>query len=57
MPKLDTQHTFLAKSDQKAHDLEHKRKISWNIQKYQDAVLKGKEQYYDLDLARKVEGY
>jgi L-lactate dehydrogenase complex protein LldF len=53
MPKLDTQHTFLAKSDQKAHDLEHKRKISWNIQKYQDAVLKGKEQYYDLDLARK----
>ncbi|MDR3679035.1 MAG: LutB/LldF family L-lactate oxidation iron-sulfur protein [Flavipsychrobacter sp.] len=44
---------FLAKSDVKAHDLEHKRKISFNIQKYNDSVVKGKRQFADLDTARK----
>jgi L-lactate dehydrogenase complex protein LldF len=44
---------FLAKSKVKTQDLEHKRKISFNIQKYNDAVVKGKQQYADLDLARK----
>ena len=47
------QSRFLAKSEVKAHDLEHKRKISWNIQKYNTAVLKGKEQFAELDMARK----
>lgn len=47
------QSTFLAKSEVKAHDLEHKRKISWNIQKYNAAVLKGKEQFVELEMARK----
>lgn len=49
----ETQSTFLAKSEVKAHDLEHKRKISWNIQKYNAAVVRGKEQFADLELARK----
>lgn len=44
---------FLAKSKVKAQDLEHKRKLSFNIQKYNDAVVKGKQQYANLELARK----
>lgn len=44
--------TFLAKSEVKAGDLEHKRKLSFNIDKYNDAVVKGKQQYASLDLAR-----
>lgn len=44
---------FLAKSEVKAHDLEHKRKLSFNIQKYSDTVVKGKQQFSDLELARK----
>lgn len=44
--------TFLAKSEVKAGDLEHKRKLSFNIDKYNDAVIKGKQQYASLDLAR-----
>lgn len=49
----DNQKTFLAKSEIKAHDLEHKRKLAFNIQKYADSVVKGKQQFADLDLARK----
>jgi len=49
----EQQSIFLAKSEIKAHDLEHKRKISFNIQKYNDTVIKGKQQFSDLDLARK----
>ncbi len=48
-----THATFLAKSEIKAHDLEHKRKLAWNIQKYADTVVKGKQQFSDLDLARR----
>jgi L-lactate dehydrogenase complex protein LldF len=50
---MSTQSVFLAKSNVKANDLEHKRKIAFNIQKYADAVLKGKQQFADLELARK----
>jgi L-lactate dehydrogenase complex protein LldF len=45
--------TFLAKSDVKAHDLEHKRKINFNIDKYNTAVAKGKQQFAALDAARR----
>ncbi|MEZ5017744.1 MAG: LutB/LldF family L-lactate oxidation iron-sulfur protein [Flavipsychrobacter sp.] len=45
--------TFIAKSRIKAEDLEHKRKLHFNIDKYNTAVVKGKQQYADLDLARK----
>lgn len=44
---------FLAKSEVKAHDLEHKRKLAFNIRKYADTVVKGKQQFNDLDLARR----
>lgn len=43
---------FLAKSEVKAGDLEHKRKVAFNIQKYNDAVVRGKKQYSNLELAR-----
>ena len=46
------QKIFLAKSDIKAHDLEHKRKLAFNIQKYNDSVVKGKQQFANLDIAR-----
>lgn len=48
----DIQSTFLAKSKVKAADLEHKRKLAFNIDKYSETVVKGKMQYADLNLAR-----
>lgn len=49
----DNLSVFLAKSKVKAADLEHKRKLAFNIDKYAQTVVKGKQQYADLDLARK----
>ncbi|MES2703398.1 MAG: LutB/LldF family L-lactate oxidation iron-sulfur protein [Bacteroidota bacterium] len=48
----EQQTVFLAKSAVKAADLEHKHKVSFNIQKYNDAVVKGKRQFINLELAR-----
>jgi L-lactate dehydrogenase complex protein LldF len=50
----DTKNIFIAKSDVKAHDLDHKRKINFNIDKYNAAVIKGKHQFAQLDTARKL---
>jgi L-lactate dehydrogenase complex protein LldF len=44
--------SFLAKSEIKAHDLEHKRKLNFNINKYLEVVVKGKQQFQNLELAR-----
>lgn len=44
---------FLTKSEVKALDVEHKRKLSFNIGKYNETVVKGKLQYSDLESARK----
>ncbi len=44
--------TFIAKSIVKAADLEHRRKINFNIGKYNAVVPKGKEQFADTHLAR-----
>jgi L-lactate dehydrogenase complex protein LldF len=44
--------TFIAKSSVKAADLEHRRKINFNIGKYNAVVPKGKEQFTDTHLAR-----
>ncbi len=49
----EQQRVFLAKSDVKANDLEHKRKIAFNIDKYNDSVVKGKQQFDNLDIARR----
>jgi L-lactate dehydrogenase complex protein LldF len=46
--------TFLDKSEQKAHDLKHKKVINFNIDKYNAAVKNGKQQYEQLELARKM---
>lgn len=44
--------SFLAKSTIKAADLEHRRKISFNIGRYNAVVPSGKQQFSDLELAR-----
>ena len=44
--------SFLAKSNVKATDKEHRRKINFNINKYNAVVPKGKEQFSDVNLAR-----
>ncbi|MEP7236292.1 MAG: LutB/LldF family L-lactate oxidation iron-sulfur protein [Ferruginibacter sp.] len=44
--------TFLAKSTIKTGDLEHRRKINFNIAKYNAVVPQGKEQFADVHLAR-----
>lgn len=49
----DNRETFLAKSEVKASDLEHKRKVAFNIGKYNAAVVNGKHQFADLELARR----
>jgi L-lactate dehydrogenase complex protein LldF len=43
---------FIAKSTVKAADLDHRRKINFNIGKYNASVPKGKEQFADVHLAR-----
>jgi len=48
----ETSKTFIAKSTVKAADLEHRRKINFNINKYNAVVPKGKEQFEDVHLAR-----
>ncbi len=44
---------FIRESEIKAFDLEHRTKINFNISKYQTAVVKGKQQYKDIELAKK----
>jgi len=44
--------SFLTKSNAKAVDLEHRRKINFNIGKYNAVVPKGKEQFTDLESVR-----
>lgn len=44
--------SFIAKSTEKAADLEHRRKVNFNIGKYNMAVPMGKQQFADVHLAR-----
>ncbi len=48
----ETSKIFLAKSTIKAEDLDHRRKINFNIGRYNAVVPKGKEQFSDVHLAR-----
>jgi len=48
----ETSSSFLAKSSIKAADLEHRRKINFNIGKYNAVVPQGKTQFDDVNLAR-----
>lgn len=44
--------TFVKESERKAFDLEHRRKINFNMGRYDQAVAQGKQRYADLELAR-----
>jgi L-lactate dehydrogenase complex protein LldF len=44
--------TFIAKASIKAADLEHRRKINFNIGKYNSKVPEGKAQFSDVHLVR-----
>jgi L-lactate dehydrogenase complex protein LldF len=44
--------SFMAKSTIKAADLEHRRKVNFNISKYNASVPLGKKQFNDVHLAR-----
>lgn len=48
----ETAASFIAKSTIKAADLEHRRKINFNISKYNAVVPQGKKQFSDVMLAR-----
>jgi L-lactate dehydrogenase complex protein LldF len=43
---------FLVASNKKAMDIDHRKKLNFNISKYDNAVKIGKQQYCDLDLAK-----
>ncbi len=45
--------TFLIESEIKAFDLNHRKIINYNISKYETAVNNGKNQYKNLELAKK----
>ena len=49
---IDTASTFNAKSTVKAADKEHRRKINFNIGKYNAVVPIGKQQFAELETAR-----
>jgi L-lactate dehydrogenase complex protein LldF len=50
---MELQKKFLKDAEKISFDQDHRRKIEHNISKYNVAVAKGKEQFSDLDLARK----
>jgi L-lactate dehydrogenase complex protein LldF len=48
----DTAASFIARSTVKAEDLEHRKKINFNIGRYNAVVPQGKQQFAELNLAR-----
>ena len=48
----ESAHTFMAKSQVKAADLDHRRKINFNISKYNAVVPQGKKQFLDVEAVR-----
>lgn len=50
---MEIQKKFLKDAEKVSFDLEHRRKIQYNISKYDANFIKGKMQFSDLDLARK----
>lgn len=49
---MESYDKFQEDSAQKAFDTEHRRKIAFNISRYNDAVAKGKLQYTNIELAK-----
>jgi len=48
----DTAASFIARSTVKAEDMDHRRKINFNIGRYNAVVPQGKQQFGELNLAR-----
>jgi L-lactate dehydrogenase complex protein LldF len=48
----ENQSEFIAKTEVKAPDKDHRRKINFNIARYNAVVPSGKQQFLNLDLAR-----
>jgi L-lactate dehydrogenase complex protein LldF len=48
----ETAASFIARSTIKAEDMDHRRKINFNIGRYNAVVPQGKQQFSDLSLAR-----
>ncbi len=48
---------FLVDSEKLSFDKVHRRKLNFNIGRYDEAVVRGKRQYANLDLARKRAAY
>ena len=48
----DTAASFIARSTVKAEDMDHRKKINFNIGRYNTAVPQGKQQFAELNLAR-----
>ncbi|HEY4208458.1 MAG TPA: LutB/LldF family L-lactate oxidation iron-sulfur protein [Puia sp.] len=48
----DTASSFIARSTIKAEDMDHRRKINFNIGRYNAVVPQGKQQFAELNLAR-----
>ena len=44
---------FLDDSARKAFDPEHRRRLEHNIGRYDEAVIRGKKQFRDLELAKR----
>lgn len=49
---METLNQFNKEAEKVAFDLKHRDKINFNISKYDAAVLRGKEQYIDLEKAK-----
>jgi len=54
---LDAYNLFIKESGIKAFDLEHRRKINFNISKYDFAVSNGKNQYKNIEKAKNRAGF
>lgn len=54
---MDTYSQFIKESGIKAFDLEHRRKINFNMAKYNSAVLQGKKQYKEIEKAKNRAGF
>ncbi len=57
LTRLDAYSQFIKDSGIKAFDLEHRRKINFNMAKYDSAVLNGKKQYKEIEKARNRAGF
>lgn len=43
---------FLTEAGKKAFDADHRKTLKYNISRYNESVLRGKEQFHDLELAK-----